>query len=367
VFCVSVVWLQGIVFSQTPRSLALRTGKEIFEAGCVACHGHDGRGQPQTTLGFEPPATFPDFTDCNATTREADADWSAIIHNGGPVRGFSQIMPSFREALDDEQIAKVIQHLRGFCRESSWPPGEMNLPRPLFTEKAFPEDEWVLSTSINASGNPAVTSTFVYEKRFGVRQQIEIKAPFSFQRPSPGTWYGGTGDLGFGWKSVVASSKRTGSILSLFGEATFPTGHRARGFGNGVTVLEGFAAYAQLLPRNSFLQFQGGVEVPTRARPGDATKAAFWRTTLGTSLAGNEGFGRLWSPMVELLADRPLVTGASTNWDIVPQVQVTLNQRQHVRANVGFRIPVNHTAGRPAALVFYLLWDIFDGGLFDGW
>ena len=79
----SVVWLQGIVFSQIPRPLQLNTGKEIFEAACVACHGHDGKGMPQTTLGFEPPATFPDFTDCNATTREADADWSAIIHNGG--------------------------------------------------------------------------------------------------------------------------------------------------------------------------------------------------------------------------------------------------------------------------------------------
>ena len=140
----SVVWLQGIVFSQIPRPLQLNTGKEIFEAACVACHGHDGKGMPQTTLGFEPPATFPDFTDCNATTREADADWTAIIHNGGPMRGFSQIMPSFREALTSDQIEKVIQHLRGFCPERDWPPGELNLPRPLVTEKAFPEDEWVL-------------------------------------------------------------------------------------------------------------------------------------------------------------------------------------------------------------------------------
>ena len=172
-------------------------------------------------------------------------------------------MPSFREALTDDQIEKVIQHLRGFCPERTWPPGELNLPRPLVTEKAFPEDEWVLDSSFNATGNPGFTSTFIYEKRFGVRNQIEIKAPFSFQRPSPGTWYGGTGDMSLGLKRVLTSSKRTGSIVSLFGEAHFPTGNKARDLGSGATIFEGFAAYAQLLPKNSFLQFQGGVELPT--------------------------------------------------------------------------------------------------------
>ena len=148
----SFAWVQGILYSQARGPAQLTSGKEIFEAACVACHGHDGKGTPQANLGFEPPATFPDFTDCNATSREADADWSAIIHDGGLARGFSQIMPSFRDALTDSQIDKVIRHLRGFCKEPSWPPGELNLPRPLVTEKAFPEDEWVLSTSVNAQG-----------------------------------------------------------------------------------------------------------------------------------------------------------------------------------------------------------------------
>lgn len=365
VLVIGMVWLQGIVFSQTHRQLKLNSGKEIFEAACVACHGQDGKGMPQTTLGFEPPATFPDFTDCNATTREADADWSAIIHNGGSVRGFSPIMPSFRDALTSDQIDKVVGHLRSFCREASWPPGELNLPRPLFTEKAFPEDEWVLTTSLNASGAPGFTSAFIYEKRFGARNQIELKAPFSFQRRAPGSWYGGTGDVSLGFKRAVASSKRTGSLVSLFGEVTFPTGNRGHSLGSGATVFEGFAAYAQLLPKNSFLQFQGGVELPRNTR--NAARAAFWRTTVGTSLAQDHGYGRMWSPMVEVLADRALVRGQKTSWDVVPQVQVTLNKRQHIRANIGFQIPVSNTLRRSRAVVFYLLWDFFDGGLFDGW
>lgn len=340
-------------------------GREIFRATCVACHGADGRGAPETSRGFEAPPTFPDFTGCNATTPEPNRDWSAIIHNGGPARGFSEIMPSFREALTSEQIEKVIQYVRGFCREPSWPRGELNLPRALVTEKAFPEDEMVIDAAIDAEGGGSVTTRLVYERRFGSRNQIELSLPFRFQKPGSGTWFGGPGDLTLGYKRVLVSSLRSGSILSVSGEAALPTGNAARGLGKGVTVFEGFAGYGQLLPKDSFLQFQGGFELPTHTD--DAAKAVFWRTVVGRSFTQEKGHGRLWSPMVELLADRELVTGEAINWDVVPQIQVTLSRRQHVRANVGFRIPVNNTGSRSTQVMFYLLWDWFDGGLRDGW
>src|SRR5213592_3341018 len=89
------------LFGQTNKTseLNLTTGKDIFEAACVACHGPDGKGMPDTTVGFEKPETFPDFTRCDQTTPEQDVDWRATIMNGGVGRGFSRIMPSFREAL----------------------------------------------------------------------------------------------------------------------------------------------------------------------------------------------------------------------------------------------------------------------------
>jgi hypothetical protein len=171
--------------------------------------------------------------------------------------------------------------------------------------------------------------------------------------------------MGMGFKRVLAESRKTGSLFSLSGEATFPTGNRDHGLGGGVTVLEGFASYGQLLPRNSFLQFQSGVESPTNTT--EASRAVFWRAAAGTSFSQNRGMGRMWTPIVELLADRDLSEGSTTDWDLVPQFQVTLSRRQHVRANVGFQFPLNHTAGRAKAIVFYLLWDFFDGGLLDGW
>ena len=75
----------------------------------------------------------------------------------------------------------------------------------------------------------------------------------------------------------------------------------------------------------------------------------------------------MWSPMVEFIADRDFATGASTNWDIAPQMQVTLNKRQHIRANVGVRMPLNNRGDRSTSIGFYLLWDWFDGGLREGW
>lgn len=69
------------------------TGKELYQAACAACHGNDGRGAPQTQVGFDTP--LPDFTDCQFASREPDPDWVTVVHEGGPVRGFAEIMPAF--------------------------------------------------------------------------------------------------------------------------------------------------------------------------------------------------------------------------------------------------------------------------------
>ena len=71
--------------------------------------------------------------------------------------------------------------------------------------------------------------------------------------------------------------------------------------------------------------------------------------------------------MIEVQAKRNLETGASTVLDLVPQVQVSLNRRQHVLASVGVMLPATGTTGRSARLVLYVLLDWFDGGFFEGW
>jgi hypothetical protein len=306
-------------------------------------------------------------------------DYKAVVVHGGPFRGFSQIMPSFGEALTDKQIDEVISYLRGFCANSHWPRGELNMPRALVTEKAYPEDEVAITTGFNAQGAPGVTTTNVYEQRFGVKNEIEVTVPFTFA-DNDHTWYGGIGDSAIGVKRTLYSSLRKGSILSVDGEIGFPTGSRVHELGTGVTTFETFAAYDQLLPANFFMEFQGGADLPVNTQI--APKAVFWNTVLGENFAQNRGLGRLWSPMVEFLANKnldraPLTPGGSLNpnfaegtattWDILPQIEVTISKRQHIRADVGVRVPVSNTGGRQIQVLFYVLWDWQEGKFTEGW
>jgi mono/diheme cytochrome c family protein len=341
----------------------LTTGEAIYQAGCAGCHGAAGTGAPDTTVGFEKPATFPDFTMCDATTPERDVDWKATIHFGGHGRGFSRIMPSFADELTSAQIDAVIGYLRGFCREKGWPRAELNLPRGLAIEKAFPESETVITTAVGAHHAPDVSHELVYEQRYGPRTQLEIAVPFTSHHDEAGTWVRGLGDVGVGLKRVLFASAN--AIVSAQGEVTLPTGSKADGLSNGVAIVEAFAAYGQILPSNMFVQAQAGTEQPWSTR--DVARALFGRVGVGKSLRQEMGLGRQWSPILELLADRDIADGAKTNVDLLPQIQVTLNKRQHVRFNLGFQIPVNNTAGRSKQVVFYFLWDWFDGGFLDGW
>lgn len=344
--------------------LALDTGKQIYDAGCVSCHGPDGRGQPDNLRGFELPATFPDFSDCPTSTPEPNFQWRAVITNGGPARGFSAIMPSFKDQLTQDQIGKVIEHLRSLCADRRWPQGDLNFPRPMVTEKAFPENETVVAGSINAQGPAGIASTVIYERRIGASAMMEAIIPFDFTHGS-GAWGSAFGDLALGYKQKLVHDVRRGAILSAGAELIAPTGNPDLGTGGESTVFETFAAFGQRLPASSFLQVHSGVELP--AHPDKLARAYYLRTAIGKTFSADGGHGRRWTPMMEFIGDRELVSGATMNWDVVPQIQIPLNRRMHVLASVGYRIPVNNTDGRQRQLMFYGLWDWMDGGLLQGW
>jgi cbb3-type cytochrome c oxidase subunit III len=350
-----------------------RTGAEVWAAGCAACHGTDGAGRQRAVVGFD--VRLPDLRDCTFVTAEPTPDWVAVVHEGGPVRGLDRNMPAFGGALSDKEIAAVVDYVRGFCRDlPDWPLGELNLPRPLFTDKAFPENEALLTSAIALRGPGSVMNELIYERRLGARSMFEIALPFGFLNltgtasAAPGTapsgWTGGIGDLGAALKHVVAHSARTGSIFSLGLDASIPSGRADRGLGAGVTILGPFAAYGQLLPARAFVQAQAGADVPVDFDKGDPE--AFWRVALGWSFIPRP-FGRMYSPMLEVLGTRALTRGSAVVWDLAPQLQATLNRRKHIRLNVGARLPVNKTEDRHVQLAAYLLWDWYEGSPLKGW
>jgi mono/diheme cytochrome c family protein len=348
--------------AQSRDGLPEEGGKRLYESACASCHGPDGRGLPQSAIGFDIP--IPDFTDCSFATPEPDGDWRTVIQHGGPARGFDRRMPAFGDALTPSQIDDILAHVRTMCASRQWPRGELNLPRPLRTEKAFPENEAVLTTTFDTTGGGAVGNDFLYEHRIGSRSQYEVKVPLLLRShdTAPG-WARGLGDIAVGLKHVLYHSR--GTIFSAGGEAIFPTGNADRGLGAGTTIFEPFVTFGQMLPRDGFVQMHAGVELPADRET--ASREAFWRIAAGRTFAQAGGAGRAWSPMVELLGARDLESGARTAWDVIPQMQVTLNTRQHVMLNGGVLIPVNQRRGRGARVIVYLLWDWFDGGFFDGW
>lgn len=346
-----------------PRDRSEMDGRALYEAACVACHAADGKGQPRSVVGFDTP--LPDFTDCAFTTPEADRDWESVVHVGGRARALSRHMPSFSDALTDDEVARVVAHVRGFCAEPRWPRGELNFPRAFFTEKAYPENEAVMTTAMSRRPAGAVETAFLYEHRIGRRAQYEINVPISAGRRSDGAgWNRGLGDVNAAVKYSFFDDLQRGAIAAAGAEVTLPTGDRTAGFGAGTPIVEGFVLSGHALPGDGFLQFHAGFEIP--ADRDLAARELYGRAAIGKTFFQNR-WGRQWSPMTEVLAARPIGIGGKTEWDVVPQLQVSLSGLQHVILSVGLRAPVTERESRGNALLVYLLWDWFDGGLFSNW
>lgn len=344
-------------------------GEAIYMMACANCHGADGKGVSQGQLGFTTPV--PDFTDCSFATREPDGDWLAVAHAGGPVRAFSELMPSFEGVLTVEQIQLAIDHIRTFCPDDAWPRGELNLPRPLVTEKAFIEDEAVIAFGAPTEEMTSLSGEVVYEQRFGARNQIEVVVPFGWREmpvsggtPGQTNWASAMGDMAVGIKRAMYHSLDSGTIFSLTGEIILPTGDEEEGFGKGTAVFEPFFSVGQLLPAGFFLHSQGGVELPFDEAK--ASREGFLRFVLGRTFELGQ-WGRAISPMVELLGSQELESGAEVTWDFAPQVQFPLNTRQHILMNIGVRTPMDDAFGPDTQVMTYILLDWFDGSLFEGW
>ena len=229
-----VLLLASGASAQTPAS-SLTSSASVYRSACTACHGTEGTGVPAAQRGNI--GIVPDFTDCRFASAERTADWTAIIRNGGPARAFSRTMPAFRDALTDDEIRLAIAHLRSFCRSTAWPSGDLNFPRPLATEKAFPEDETVFSFSAPLRNPDSAELRVIYERRLGAMCQFEAEVPLN-AREINGQWNRGLGDVSAGYKQVLIASLRTGTLLAGAAAFTLPTGKEQYGLGSRLTVLD---------------------------------------------------------------------------------------------------------------------------------
>lgn len=345
------------------------TGADIFRLACSTCHAIDGTGSPQSLVGFPMPLpdghSLPDFSDCASNTAEPFRAWNSIVHGGGPQRGMDHHMPEWQDALTDAQIELVVKHLWTLCTDPKWPRGDMNFPRAFSTEKAFPENETVWTGNFQFNGAKAATNDFVYEHRIRQRAGYEVLIPVGAQQAAQGgAWNRGLGDVEFAVRNVFAANLAHKFIFSAGGAVTLPTGKEEVGLGEGVTVWEPFAMFGKGIGKNGFVQVHGGYMASSDR--GKVENSTYLRQAWGYTMAQEHGIGRIWTPMAEILWSKESRGGPNVV-DVVPQMQVSLSKMQHILLSVGTSVPVTEREGRHPQFLTYIVWDWFEGGLFEFW
>ena len=187
------------------------------------------------------------------------------------------------------------------------------------------------------------TNEVLYERRFGARNQFEVAVPLAMQASEGGQWFRGLGDVAVAVKRVLFHSLHTGTILSAGGEVVLPTGKE-----NGGPWRRRHEVRAVPLGR------AGAARQRVRAGAGRRRDSAAPRARR-TKCSGAASSGRRSRRASSAAAGRRCSScrrpragaGQPVEWDVLPQMQVSLSKRQHilVAAACGFRSP-SGTGGR---------------------
>jgi mono/diheme cytochrome c family protein len=316
---------------------------EMWNAWCARCHAKDGTGKvSEPTVTVEPL----DFTDCKVTTAEADPDWELAITKGGPAVGLSSQMPAFGDALKPDVIQGFVKFLRKFCGQRGWPDGNLNLPRGIFTEKAFPEDELVIApvASHVKGGRTQWDVATILERRIAKRFQIEFVAPVA--SVDAGTKREtGYGDTEVGLKTVL--NPNAVNHLATFGvDVVLPTGSESKGLSEGA----GFEPYLATASAwgTTYLQTQFKLELPKADPWKDRT--AVYRMYVGHDLNVTPTG---WTLGLEL-------TGENKEQALTPQVRKGLTPTGAIAGAIGVSVPINKRDEQHTQFVGFILWEFLE-------
>jgi len=328
--------------------------KELYADACASCHGENGKGQ---NSGTGVTVELPDFTWCAFNSDESDRDWGLVVAEGGPAGGRSEQMPSFRNVLTEEQIKLVVAYLRTFCTED-WPSADLNFPRPLVTEKAYPENEvlftWNFARALNKDRDTQLTWSF--EKRIGARGQVELNIPFNIRDPKDGATVGGVGDLEAGLKYVLYDNPETLFITSGGLSLGMPTGNFGRELGEGTTTLAPFLATGKAwgdFVAQSSLKFE--YPFVTRRAP----KGIFYDLALSYPIF-DRGRGTEAQALLEFNGKSEWGTESPKHFQLylTPGIRKGLSAAGNWAIGFGVQVPVTHDREANYRVLGYLLYEL---------
>ena len=89
-----------------------RPAKEIFEQMCAGCHGNRGDGGDGHKGGFSP--VVPNLAKKEYMDQLPDDYLMMVIKKGGAYMGKIATMPAWEKRLSDDDIRRIIAHIRTF-------------------------------------------------------------------------------------------------------------------------------------------------------------------------------------------------------------------------------------------------------------
>ena len=348
--CVLVAGIaMGLVFGGRAAVADIAHGEKIYDANCIACHGANGRLDPDNPVVQALGVTPADFSDPLFNSREPAADWHMVIEHGGYAMGLSEMMPAQGAILDDSEIEDVTAYLKSVVDTRGFPPGEMNLMLPIRTKKAYPEDEVVyVGRYTDQDGDNAFKQVLEIEKRIGKAGQGILEFVHESEGP-----VSELAEVEIGYKHALSHS--TSHILSAAAVWAIPV--EAEGDGE----LQTYLAYGRELSPSWIFQSSLRLKFPFEgASDGEAELAAIAHYV-------HSPWPRRVFPALEVVATRPFRSrNGDLEWTAMPQVRIGLTRGGHVALNLGVELPLSDQSWDQRYYVT-LLWDFADGSFFQGW
>ena len=95
--------------------LAAEKASSLYKDLCTSCHGDSGKGNGPAAAALTPKPK--NFTDCKGMATDPDETLFKIIKGGSQSVGRSPMMPSWGEALSDQDIRNLVAYIRGLCKK----------------------------------------------------------------------------------------------------------------------------------------------------------------------------------------------------------------------------------------------------------